>query len=166
MAHNRPMGTGPFLAAATLVVLAIIGCGSSSSGSAGASPTMPAVIVPTVPPGGEAHPVSADEAAKEIGFPLMPKPLRPPLAMLRQPSPTEKRYEIDQVPNATPAEAADYYSKELGLTIQKKGESFDVQGQTKGGDYVLMHVEASDGKTVVGTKIIHYSGTPSPNGAK
>jgi len=65
-----------------------------------------------------------------------------------------RRIELDQVTKDTPAQVAEFYKRKLGLQVQRSGDAFSIQGEADGGNFVLMQVGASEGKTAVKAKIL------------
>jgi hypothetical protein len=138
----------------TLLILALVGCSGGSSESSTSNPgSSGSATTPPNPAEIKAETVDAVASAKEIGFPLVDHPSKPPTATMKKVGADEKRYEFTQATTDPIEPIKEMYVKKLGL--QPSGNEGKVfMGRSASGLFVQMMFEKKGEETVIGAKVI------------
>lgn len=134
------------------LMLLISGCGSSESTPSThpkASPTQP--LDPSKLPTKE---VDASASAAKIGFPMLEHPSKPPVALMKEISESEHRYDITQTTADPVRDAIQYYEDKLKLKATGAGDGATLMGYAPNGLMVMLTFATKDSETVVGAKVI------------
>ncbi|MBS1719314.1 MAG: hypothetical protein JST35_02585 [Armatimonadetes bacterium] len=138
----------------TLLPMVLVGCSGDSSESSTSTPgSSGSSTTPPNPAEIKAENVDAVASAKEIGFPLIDHPSKPPIATMKKVGDNEKRYEFTQTTTDPIEPIKAMYVKKLDLQPSgNEGKIF--MGQSASGLFVQMMFEKKGEETVIRAKVI------------